>query len=162
MWIALAATLALASDTPEPTVHDAVYHELSQRHASGCDALWSIGSEEEVRDALVTVASEATMPPWAPVNAARCLVPRFASDPIVEEQVKGWMSDPSLGGLALIVVQNLDEVEESSAIRIAELAVSRAESDSRFALYARQAFEASTHDALVSMAPRLASPPSVE
>ncbi len=134
MWILMASALAFGADEPASPMAEAVHLELSQRHDVTCDAVWALGAEAEVRDGLLAVANEATMPPWAPVNAARCLVPRYGTDAVVTDQIKAWMADAELGGLALVVAQSVDELAEEQAMELDELADKRAAKDARFEL----------------------------
>jgi len=146
----LAAT-ALASED----VSDAVYQQLAQRHAPTCASLWELGEAAAVREGLVKVATEATMPPWAPIHAAGCLVERIGSDAETYAMVKGWMLDGNKAGLALVVVQRVDTLEEPQAVELATLAVARAQLDPRFGLYAQPALKASKYEGVAALAPKM-------
>ena len=154
--LSLLAVTALASDD----VSDAVYQQLSQRHGTTCEALWELGEATAVRDGLLKVATEATMPPWAPLNAAGCLMERLGTDEDTYALVKGWMLDSDKAGLALVVVQNVDTLEEAKALELAKLAVARAQLDPRFALYAQPALQKSKFKTIVDLAPNMVVPTS--
>ena len=61
------------------------------------------------------------------------------------EVVIGWFDQPSTSGLALVVVQNLDDTTEENATKVATFAAAHAAKDSRFGIYAKRAMIGSKH-----------------
>ena len=136
--------MSLVAQAPAADLSTAVYDALSQRHAPSCADLDGLGDPIDVRLGLVHVATKTTAPPWAPLNAAKCLVPML-DEPSVMQVVTSWFDQPSTSGLALVVVQNLDETSEEHANKIATMASAHAKKDSRFGIYAKRAMVGSKH-----------------
>ena len=79
------------------------------------------------------------------MRAASCVVPLAAQDPLALAAVRGWMTDPAVPGLALVVVNELDQLPEPLANELAVSAVDRMKVDARFARRAPAALESSVH-----------------
>ena len=136
--------MSLVAQAPAADLSTAVYDALSQRHAPSCTAIAELGDPIDVRLGLVHVATKTTAPPWAPLNAAKCLVPMLDESSVMEVVI-GWFDQPSTSGLALVVVQNLDDTTEENATKIATFAAAHAAKDSRFGIYAKRAMIGSKH-----------------
>jgi hypothetical protein len=96
-------------------VPDEVAQRLRLRDGwGGCDAVWALGSADEVRDALAD-QTRASMPPWAPMRAATCLAAR-ADDEKIRPILKSWVADPAVPGLARITLAILDRFPEADAV----------------------------------------------
>lgn len=146
--------MSLIIQAPAADLSTAVYDALSQRHAPSCSAITDLGDPIDVRLGLIHVATKTTAPPWAPLNAAKCLVPML-DEPSVMSIVTSWFDAPSTSGLALVVVQSLDATTEEHALTIATIASSHAKKDSRFGLYAKRAMAGSQHGAVRTLAEAL-------
>jgi hypothetical protein len=120
----------------------------------GCDAVWASGDGAAVRDALIAATRE-TLPPSVPMRAAECLLGKAGEDPVALDLARAWMKDPAVSGFALLVVQHLDGLPEPTAVELAQLAVDRAATDARFARYAPRSLEASQHEGVRAMAPKV-------
>jgi hypothetical protein len=154
MWIIpLAITMATPAAAAEPSspLSDAVWRQLSERHGATCEAVAPLGEPAAVRDALIEVATQATMPPWAPVNAAKCVAQLAATDDVALAAATGWLGDAELGGLALAVVQQLSALPADRALPLATAAAERAATDARFGLYARPVLVGSVHPAVAAI-----------
>jgi hypothetical protein len=147
------AAVAMAGDD----VGEAVKTKLIARDFEGCAAVWALGDEEAVREALLGY-TKAARPPALPMRAADCALEKAATDEATFTAVQGWMSDPALPGLALVVVERLGDLPEDKAVVLADLAVARAETDARFARYAPAKLEASPHAKVREAAARIRRP----
>lgn len=133
-------------------VHDALWRELLARDGfAGCDAVWALGPEDVVRSELIA-ATKVARPPWAPMRAATCVAARAATDDVALAEVKGWMADPAVPGLALVVVGALDAWPEARALPVAKVAAARVGTDTVFARHAPQALAASPHASVRALA----------
>lgn len=155
MMFALFALSAFA----EPTALEQDVHKrlLVRDGFVGCEALYELGDDLAVRDAILA-ATVVQRPPWVSMRAAACVVERAATDEVAYDVVRGWMTDPNLAGFALAAVQGLDLLPEDRAVVIAELAVDRVSTDARFARYAPEHLRKSSHPKVQDVATRL--PPS--
>ena len=108
------ATLAGDSKPPE-----ALMRALSVREgAPSCQDLQAM-TETPVAH-LGWVVSNVTMPPWAGMRAAECLVRSHGAD--IAPQLRQWVTDPGYAGLKRIVMGNMDVLPESLATELAGLA----------------------------------------
>ncbi len=148
----LLAAMAMAGD-----VGEAVSGKLLTRDFEGCAAVWALGDEAAVRDALLEQA-KAVRPAWVPMRAVECVAERAATDPIAFEAARGWMTDPAAPGFALIVIDQLGDLPEEQAMILADLAVERSRGDARFARYAPSRLEASPHARVREAADRIRKP----
>lgn len=115
-------TLALAAPQPLETpitasVDPTLLRALSARHAAPCDRVTATSSTP-VADLLAVVA-QVTVPPWAPMRAADCLIRAHAAEPEVSAALRQWVADPELKGLGRLVVVHLDELDEPLALDLA-------------------------------------------
>ena len=134
---------AFAATNP---AHDAVLLQLSQRDGfPGCSSLGVLGTSDQVLDALIDVAKHVTAPPAAPMRAAVCVTRLAGHDLVAWDAIQGWIGDPSVPGLALAVVQNLDLLPEDKAVKIAKDAAKRLPSADGFGKYAPAALQASSY-----------------
>lgn len=121
-------SLALATATPEPaepavveaSLNLEMWHVLSARHAPACDRV-SATSDDAVAD-LLRIVDEVTMPPWAPMRAADCLVREHAKVPVVTGALREWVVDPAHMGLARLVVTRIDALDPTLAVDLASRA----------------------------------------
>ena len=138
---AASADDALAPPAPGTLTHE-VWRVLSQRHDAGCQSVLALGTAEEVRDSLLTIAEGAEAPPWAPLRAASCLTAEMGSDPLVQPALERWVREPAYSGLGFAVLQGVDALPEGQAVALAKVALAR--TDERFLGKARRALGAST------------------
>jgi hypothetical protein len=119
LLVALSPLRAQDAWSPSPE-EAAVYRALSARDApAGCAEVEALASEP--LDALRTVVERATMPPWAPMRAARCIVTHHAEP--AREDLSAWLSDESKRGLGLIVLDAMDELPELLAVDLTAVAL---------------------------------------
>lgn len=121
LLLALSSSVALAA---EPSVEEGVGQALSLREDPGCQHIFAIGSQAEVRAAL-TSAVETSLPPWAPLRAAGCLTELAATDDAAWQTVQGLLQRPDQPGFVLAVVERVDVLPEARAERAAQLAMER-------------------------------------
>ncbi len=117
--VALAPLQAQETWTPSPE-EDAVYRALSLRDAPpGCAEVEALAAEPLV--ALRAVVERAAMPPWAPLRAARCIVTHHAEP--ARADLAGWLTDADRRGLALVVLDAMDELPEPLALELSAAAL---------------------------------------
>ena len=114
-------TLALAAPNPTETaltasVDPSMWQALSARHAAPCERVTAT-STAPAHD-LLAIVTHVTMPPWAPMRAADCLILRHADAPPVAGAMREWVADPERMGLGRLVVTRLDELDETLAVEL--------------------------------------------
>ncbi len=72
---------------------------------------------------LTAVVAHVSMPPWAPMRAAECLVAGHAVE--VRADVVRWVTDPGLKGLGILALSRLDAMPADVAIEVASAAIER-------------------------------------
>ena len=70
---------------------------------------------------LLEVVQLGVMPPWAAMRAASCLVSGHADQ--VPDTLAAWVADPQAKGLALLVLDQIDDLPEPLALQIAAQAL---------------------------------------
>jgi hypothetical protein len=117
----LFSSLAMAHPVPDADgVQESVFRTLSQRHDPGCETVEALSSTPVEHLLAMT---EFAMPPWVPMRAAACLATRHTD--AVRPQLDAWVTDPNTKGLMLAVVGLLDQMPETHALQLAELAVTK-------------------------------------
>lgn len=119
-WTTLALAAPPAADNPLSDVDSATWRALSARHAAPC-AQVTASSANPVSD-LMAVVEHASLPPWAPMRAADCLVRHHASQPQVARAMREWVADPDRLGLSRLVVTRLDELDPPQSLDLARRA----------------------------------------
>ncbi|MEN0067868.1 MAG: hypothetical protein AAGA48_37410 [Myxococcota bacterium] len=128
MWwisMALAAPISGASSN----VDEAMWMLLSARHAVPCETVTAT-SPDPVEDLLVVV-EQVSMPPWAPMRAADCLIRQHAADVRVVDELQEWVVDPARKGLGRLVMTRIDALDAPMAVDLARRAWA-ANLDARF------------------------------
>lgn len=97
-----------------------VYPLLTRRHPVRCVEIFAAASTET----LLQIVDRVQAPPWAPMQAAGCLIQHRAEQ--IEPQLVRWVGAEKTRGLAFLVVAQLDRLEEPLALRVAQAAVSGA------------------------------------
>ena len=128
---------------------DNIHLELSKRHALDCEAIYALGEPGAVRDALLNIASTVEAPPWAPLHAATCALPLSVDHTASMTVIEGWFNSSETSGLALVITQQLDLIDEVNAVKLADKALELAAKDERFSLYAKRALGTSKHAGVV-------------
>ncbi len=116
MLLALLTTLP-AQAAPEAV--DEVLRALSNRHPLPCADIEALSPTPV--DTLLHVVDEVTMPPWAPMRAAECLVAGHALE--VRAHLQRWVVAPELKGLGRLVLGELDRLPVEVAVEVARKAV---------------------------------------
>lgn len=121
LLLAAALSPQATADTPTPTAdQQAVYKALSPRHeAPSCDALDAMSEDPVATYAFVI--EHAQQPPWAGMRAARCLMVNHPTE--AKPHMAKWVTSPEHRGLAILAVQQLDELPLDIATEIATLAL---------------------------------------
>jgi hypothetical protein len=108
MWMFLLATIAQADD-------EALLRALSVRDpVPSCSELAVLVPDPAV--SLRNIAETVTLPPWAPMRAARCLVADHAK--VSEPAFIAWVANPATAGLARLVLKRTAALEETAAARV--------------------------------------------
>lgn len=109
--VPVAAAVGIAADSPEGRAHGL----FASRDAVDCAAVaGALG--DDARTAVTYVADATTMPPYAPMRAAHCLVERWPAD--AQALFVGWMGAPAKKGLALQTLHEADQLDEPSALAL--------------------------------------------
>ncbi len=123
LWFLLAST-CWADD-------DALLRALSVRDPAPSCAELSALTDEPAAD-LRDVAETVTLPPWAPMRAAQCLV--AAHSEASESAFQQWVVDPTREGLGLLVLRRTAQLPDDLARAVITSAL-----DGELAVQARQA-----------------------
>ena len=122
---------------------DAVYRALSVRDgAPACAEVEALASDPVA--SLLAVVEHATRPPWAGVRAAACLISGHAE--AVREPMLAWVTGPDTGGLARLVVGQLDAMPEPLAVELATAALAGPHAD-----FLQKGVEGSAHPGVVAL-----------
>jgi hypothetical protein len=127
LWMAFAIGAAPDAGAAEPTeipvvdraVLDTVTRALSSRDAVSCEAVEALAPDAV--SALRTVVAEVTMPPYAPMRAADCLIRRHAAE--VQPDLERWVMEPGLKGLGRLVLGALDAMPAQVAVPVVRKAL---------------------------------------
>lgn len=118
--LSLSAVPAVAGDFTPSEEERAVYDAFLARDAgptcAEVEALTATPAET-----LQVIVREATQPPWVGMRAADCLIRNHSV--AVEEELKAWVTDPELLGLALLALGTLDEMDAGVAVKVADAAI---------------------------------------
>ena len=120
-----------------------VHQALSQRDPGDCTLVEGLTATPVTT--LLEVVEHATMPPWAPIRAAECLVRGHGAQ--VRVQMLTWIRDPESRGLAAVVYRNIDQLPPDLSVEMATAALTGADPDR-----ARRYFKMSTNPAIRDMA----------
>jgi len=118
--LSLSAGPALADDFTPSAEERAVYDAFLSRDASPTCAEVETLTETPV-ETLQVIVREAVQPPWVGMRAADCLIRNHSVE--IEAELKAWVTDPDLLGLALLALGTLDEMEPTVALNVAEAAM---------------------------------------
>ncbi|MEQ1501031.1 MAG: hypothetical protein ABMB14_02320 [Myxococcota bacterium] len=100
---------------------DAVIRTLSSHDPVSCDVV-EAATRTPVQT-LLAVVDTVSMPPWAPMRAAGCLVERHAVE--VRGELEGWVIAPDKQGLGRLVLASLDAMPVEVAVPVARLALAQ-------------------------------------
>ena len=118
--LSLSAGTALAGDFTPTAEERAVYDAFLSRDASPtCAEVEAL--TETPAETLQVIVREAAQPPWVAIRAADCLIRNHSV--AVEDELKAWVTDPDLLGLALLALGTLDEMEPAVALSVADAAI---------------------------------------
>jgi len=110
MW-----SLAAQAAPPAPLVQ-----ALSARH--GVEDCKRLEAHSETLEAdLNRVVREVTLPPWAPMNAAICLIEEHHASS--KDALLGWVQDPQQTGLARLVFRRVNRLPDATAIDLMQHAL---------------------------------------
>lgn len=114
IWLIIASLSAQAS--PPSTLVQA----LSGRHGvQDCRALSAYS--DTLQADLLRVVEEVKLPPWAPMNAAICLIEEHPA--ASRNALLGWVQHPEQGGLARLVFRRLERFSEETALDVMQHAL---------------------------------------
>ena len=158
LWMVL-STLAWGAPEKVPVVQadesllvDRLNRAFSMRdNGPTCQEVGDWGQRAEVRDAMIQITAEITMPPWSPMRAANCVASMASTDDVAWRAVRGWMRDPATPGFSLMVLKQLDSFGEPKAIELGEMAMQRASLQPRFARLVRPHLVNSRHEPVAEM-----------
>ena len=103
----------------EPQQLEAVVRTLSMRDPVSCERVEALTPTPV--ETLLEVVQTVKMPPWAPMQAADCLLKGHAVE--VRAQLDGWVTDPALKGLGRLVLVHLDTLPLEVAVPVARKAL---------------------------------------
>lgn len=113
-----AAPAPAPAPSPEPVDEvTAVHRALSTRDAGPSCAEVEAMTTDPVAT-LTTIVQTVELPPQAPMRAATCLVDGHAE--AASDVLVGWMGAEETRGLALLVVQRLEDLPLGVAVQVAE------------------------------------------
>jgi hypothetical protein len=158
IWLwTVVTTLAFAG--PATTLEDRIVKAFSARDgAPPCATVQDWGPTEAVATAMREITETVTMPPWAPMRAAECVVLNASTDAKAWSLVQNWMTGEETAGYAMVVVQNLPALTEKRALVVADLAVKRSLNEPRFGRLASTHLRASTYPSVVKFSDQLKQP----
>ena len=128
---------------------DSVELELRKRHASApYESLVEMaGSREALKEQLLLLRNDASMPPYVAVRVQKILLSNYAEDTDVIELFVQDLQAPSRMGLARVITLHLDAIpSKDTRSRLAKVALDRAESDEAFRSVARHLRESADAD----------------
>jgi hypothetical protein len=128
---------SLAFAAPENV--DEVVRALSARHPASCEEIESLTPTPA--DTLLHVVDTVTMPPWAPMQAADCLLRGHATT--VRPAIEAWVTDPARKGLGRLALSELDVLPSEVAVPVARAALAGPQAD-----LARERIAVSVHPAV--------------
>lgn len=98
---------------------DAVMRALSSRDPVSCEAVEALTPTP--KETLLEVVETVTMPPWAPMRAADCLVRGRPLE--IVDRMEVWVTDPELLGLGRLVLGQIDTMPVEAAVPVARKAL---------------------------------------
>jgi hypothetical protein len=108
---------------PQPSFSletQAVYKALSVRDPEPeCAAVEALSATPA--QTLLEVVEHASQPPWAGMRAATCLI--LGHGEAMAPTLASWVQDPDRRGLALLVLDQLDQLPEAQALELAQQAL---------------------------------------
>jgi hypothetical protein len=115
----LVTLLVTALAAPTATVEEqAVMDKLAQRHLEvSCTEVAAMLPTPT--ESLARIAEHAKHPPWTGIRAAACL----SEQRDAETHLVRWMGEPSLAGLARVVLDRVDTLPASSRTAVARAAL---------------------------------------
>jgi hypothetical protein len=127
MWavaFGLGGIAAAAPPSPVLTEVDSdelatVVRALSSRDPVTCSAIESLTSTPV--PTLLAVVDGVTMPPYAPMRAADCLIRGHAAE--VQPQLERWVVAPELKGLGRLVLSGIDAMPLEVALPVVRTAI---------------------------------------
>lgn len=105
--------------TPTPDEQKLVQALSSHDGPPSCDDLDAMVDDPVA--SLERVVEHVTMPPWAGMSAARCLIVNHPQS--AEPTISQWMDDPEKLGLAKLVLLSVDQLPEPMALDVARVAL---------------------------------------
>ncbi len=114
--------------SPKTTPSAELINALS--HRDGAPACASLGEEDdlEFQLQLVNVVQTIEMPPWAPMNAAGCLMEMFPTQS--RSLFRTWLEQEDTKGLAIKLALQMDQLPLDLQLELVPLALSGPHSDS--------------------------------
>jgi hypothetical protein len=114
---------SLAFAGPEQV--DEVVVALSSRHPLPCPDIEALTPTPA--DTLLHVVDTITLPPWAPMHAAECLLRGHAV--AVRPAIETWVVDPDKQGLGRMVLNRLDVLPTEVSVPVARRALEGPQSE---------------------------------
>jgi len=125
----LAFSLIAVAEDPDTTAPDEaaepqgtrpVYRALSRRDGGlSCDEIEAL--TETPVTTLMYIVDNAKQPPWAPMRAAECLTLNHHAE--LQPHLQRWLTQPETTGLAIMVVNHLDDLPLETAQRLATISL---------------------------------------
>ncbi|MBA2320208.1 MAG: hypothetical protein H0V89_03545 [Deltaproteobacteria bacterium] len=101
---------------------EALLQQLSLRDGSPACAEMEVGLSDP-RASWKAVVDHVSMPPWAPMRAADCLISGHSA--ASRADLVGWVTRPELKGLGLLALGRLDVMPQDVATEVASAAITR-------------------------------------
>lgn len=144
MWPCVVALVsgAVAADAAEPRSVDPdemakVVRALSSRDPVSCSTIEALAADPV--PVLLAVVEQVSMPPYAPMRAATCLIDAHAAK--IQPQLEQWVVQPELKGLGRLVLGSLDRMPAEVSVPVVRRALAEGSDP---ALAAERAAAAST------------------
>jgi hypothetical protein len=123
LLLAIGSSSTAAAADLAPTAPEAeLLRQLSLRDGSPPCAELEAGLPDAVAS-LKAVVANVSMPPWAPMRAAECLIAGHSAS--VRGDLVAWVTEPGLKGLGLLALNKLDAMPTDVAVEVARAAVER-------------------------------------
>ena len=103
----------------EPQNLEEVVRLLSMRDPVPCERIEA--ATPTPSETLLHVVDTVSMPPWAPMLAAECLIERRPLE--IRDRLDRWVTDPELKGLGRLVLTGLDRLPSEVAVPVARKAL---------------------------------------
>ncbi len=119
--VGMASPTAQAADWTPTAEESALLLALSSRDApASCEVLEATVAAPVA--SLSAIVTHVTMPPWAGMRAADCLIKRHGAE--VAADLDRWVTRPELKGLGTLVLSQIDVLPADVALAVARRAVS--------------------------------------